>query len=398
MNLNFIIYFRRVLLTIILSLSACEAAAAALSERTEPACATGCLVSTDADWSRVGLRVLGSIRLFKLTPSSAATCISKSPERDLALKANLSSIMSPVQDQKGIGTCTAFAIVAAIEAVIPGERFSETELFLRMVTDGAASRDDTGTCLCDYVPLLRRGVVKAHQFFSYETYESYVEPRRKHTALVLAESNKFTLMIDALKRLYPDIAPSELRPYCTKELRKLPLKGVVAIEILRGYYDELYLNPFPLNIKCPDLLKYTLNAIPVVIGVKTFSRTEKDSETGSEVTERWWSKATVRSHKFIIDIPPSEFKESGGHAICLCGYDDSIAGGIGAFRFKNSWNTDWGEKGYAWITYPYVLTHGFSALAIIPHPAKRVRDETDTTEETFYDMLAEFKERTHHAH
>lgn len=37
----------------------------------------------------------------------------------------------------------------------------------------------------------------------------------------------------------------------------------------------------------------------------------------------------------------------GGHAICLIGYDDSKE----AFKFINSWGTDWGLSGYGWISY-----------------------------------------------
>ncbi len=39
----------------------------------------------------------------------------------------------------------------------------------------------------------------------------------------------------------------------------------------------------------------------------------------------------------------------GGHAMCLVGYDDQVAGG--AFQVMNSWGTQWGEGGYAWIRY-----------------------------------------------
>lgn len=41
---------------------------------------------------------------------------------------------------------------------------------------------------------------------------------------------------------------------------------------------------------------------------------------------------------------------SGGHAICLVGYDDSRS----AFKFINSWGTSWGIDGYGWISYDFV--------------------------------------------
>ncbi|MCL2444236.1 MAG: hypothetical protein FWD13_12345 [Treponema sp.] len=39
----------------------------------------------------------------------------------------------------------------------------------------------------------------------------------------------------------------------------------------------------------------------------------------------------------------------GGHAMCVVGYDDNRYGG--AFEVQNSWGTNWGERGYIWITY-----------------------------------------------
>ncbi|MCB0775186.1 MAG: C1 family peptidase, partial [Chitinophagaceae bacterium] len=39
----------------------------------------------------------------------------------------------------------------------------------------------------------------------------------------------------------------------------------------------------------------------------------------------------------------------GGHAMCVIGYDDSKYGG--AFQIMNSWGTDWGNNGVAWVRY-----------------------------------------------
>ncbi|WP_172209766.1 C1 family peptidase [Lactococcus hodotermopsidis] len=43
-------------------------------------------------------------------------------------------------------------------------------------------------------------------------------------------------------------------------------------------------------------------------------------------------------------------KNRGGHAICLVGFDDAK----NAFKFINSWGTDWGLEGFGWITYDIV--------------------------------------------
>ncbi len=39
----------------------------------------------------------------------------------------------------------------------------------------------------------------------------------------------------------------------------------------------------------------------------------------------------------------------GGHAMCVIGYDDFYEGG--SFLLMNSWGTDWGKGGFAWMRY-----------------------------------------------
>ena len=58
----------------------------------------------------------------------------------------------------------------------------------------------------------------------------------------------------------------------------------------------------------------------------------------------------------------------GGHAICLIGYDDSK----GAFKFINSWGSDWGLDGYGWISYDLVndirVNHYGTVIGYVMHP------------------------------
>ena len=51
-----------------------------------------------------------------------------------------------------------------------------------------------------------------------------------------------------------------------------------------------------------------------------------------------------------VQLPPD-----GTHAICIVGYDDSRQNkdGFGAFKFINSWGTNWGHDGYGWMSYAY---------------------------------------------
>lgn len=41
----------------------------------------------------------------------------------------------------------------------------------------------------------------------------------------------------------------------------------------------------------------------------------------------------------------------GGHAMCIVGYNTGLDGGTGAFKVRNSWGTDFGDDGYCWISF-----------------------------------------------
>jgi hypothetical protein len=45
----------------------------------------------------------------------------------------------------------------------------------------------------------------------------------------------------------------------------------------------------------------------------------------------------------------STMGSGGGHAMVVVGYDDKKAGGC--FKIMNSWGTQWGDKGFCWMTY-----------------------------------------------
>jgi len=58
-----------------------------------------------------------------------------------------------------------------------------------------------------------------------------------------------------------------------------------------------------------------------------------------------------------IEMPGRFDRPKGGHAICAVGYADSykIGDSVGAFRIANSWGTKWGEDGFGWLPYDFVL-------------------------------------------
>jgi C1A family cysteine protease len=65
-----------------------------------------------------------------------------------------------------------------------------------------------------------------------------------------------------------------------------------------------------------------------------------------------------------IPYPCKGENVEGGHAIVAVGYDDKMKikntgpGGVettGALLIRNSWGTGWGDAGYGWLPYEYVL-------------------------------------------
>lgn len=58
----------------------------------------------------------------------------------------------------------------------------------------------------------------------------------------------------------------------------------------------------------------------------------------------------------------------GGHGMVIVGYDDnkkSKSGKKGAFKLQNSWGTNWGDKGFGWISYSMLARVGQETYAMI---------------------------------
>ncbi len=77
-------------------------------------------------------------------------------------------------------------------------------------------------------------------------------------------------------------------------------------------------------------------------------------------------RQATRANDGKIPLPAPKEAQSGGHAITAVGYDDKIKikntiSGIettGALLIRNSWGTRWGDRGYGWLPYEYVLKGG----------------------------------------
>jgi C1A family cysteine protease/predicted TIM-barrel fold metal-dependent hydrolase len=76
------------------------------------------------------------------------------------------------------------------------------------------------------------------------------------------------------------------------------------------------------------------------------------------------SMGEAKNNKGKVPFPSSHDRVAGGHAVAAVGYDDTIViqnsepGSIptrGAIRIRNSWGPDWGDNGYGWLPYEFIL-------------------------------------------
>jgi len=100
------------------------------------------------------------------------------------------------------------------------------------------------------------------------------------------------------------------------------------------------------------------NNEPVVIAMHVYDVPGKGNSLYPEyISESGEWKFISRNRKTY------HFNRSGGHALCIIGYDDRKFGG--AFEVINSWGDNWGDDGYFWVKYSDIHTIDY-AYSLVP--------------------------------
>lgn len=126
-------------------------------------------------------------------------------------------------------------------------------------------------------------------------------------------------------------APESLWPYDVKQFAKAPPSTVTKAA---GTHLALEYQSVPQTLAA---VKGALAAgYPVVIGISVYASFESDTvaKTG------------------VVPMPGTREQMLGGHALLLVGYDDATS----RFTVRNSWGTGFGDKGYVYLPYAYVVS------------------------------------------
>jgi C1A family cysteine protease len=225
----------------------------------------------------------------------------------LPATADLRQWCSPIEDQGELGSCTANAgagMVEYFERRAFGHHLDASRLFL----------------------------YKATRNLMHETGDTGAFLRTTMEALTLF-----------------GVPPEEYWPYEIKTFDNEP--SAFCYAFAQSYQAITYYSLDPSGTKPDDLLdriKTNLSkGLPAMFGFTVYQS---------------YGQSNTNGGKFPMPAPGE--KVDGGHAVVAVGYDDKMKvknanpkgpETTGALLIRNSWGTGWGEEGYGWLPYAYVL-------------------------------------------
>jgi C1A family cysteine protease len=128
---------------------------------------------------------------------------------------------------------------------------------------------------------------------------------------------------------------------CREKLHKYSysFKKKPSIEAYEDAYENRILAYFKIGVSVKDFKSVLALGHPIIFGMICKSSFEKCNG--------------------ILDYNGSE-EVIGNHSVICCGYDDTTK----RIKIQNSWGTDWGSKGYCYMSYQY-LESGLCSEAYI---------------------------------
>jgi C1A family cysteine protease len=243
--------------------------------------------------------ILGQLktRPAKMTKAQKTAAVAK--------KIDLTRWCSPIEDQGSIGSCTAHAGVGLYEYFERrafGKHIDASRLFLYKATRNLLKwNGDDGAYIRTTMAAMALFGIVPERYWPYNEARFNVEP----TAFMYSYAQNFQALL----------------------YYRLDTDGVRGDNLLNKIKDHLRMG------------------LPMMFGFTCFSSLDQ-ADDGR------------------IPFPDKNEEVIGGHAVMAVGFDDHITivnpnnkevAFEGAIKIRNSWGELWGEAGYGWLPYEYVV-------------------------------------------
>lgn len=234
------------------------------------------------------------------------TGVTKRKTTKIPAKVDLRKWCSPIEHQGNIGSCTAQSGVGILE-------YFEKRSFGK--------------------------IIDASRLFLYKTTRNLMKETGDCGGFL-----RYTMGAMALFGLPPE----EYWPYDEDQFDEEP--PAFCYSYAQNYQSLQYYRHDPSETPRKTILEsvktHLAAGLPVMFGFTVYSSYVQADKNG------------------MIPYPTKGERIAGGHAIVAVGYDDKLKiknenpGGpetIGAILIRNSWGKEWGEQGYGWLPYEFVL-------------------------------------------
>ncbi len=241
----------------------------------------------------------------------------KGPRLSMPAAVDLRAWCSPIEDQRALGSCTAHAAVGMIEY------------------------------------LHRRGTgrhIDGARLFVYKTTRNLMGVVGDTGAYMRTTMGALALFGAPPEKYWPY---TDVKPPCPADARTFDEEPPAFIYAMGDDFQAITYfchDPKSQNVPPGQVLssvkKYLAAGFPAMFGFIGF-----DSFGHSDIPGG-------------VPFPCPTDSPRWGHAILAVGYDDNLkikntlcpnVKSKGALLFRNSWGTGWGDQGYGWIPYDYVL-------------------------------------------
>jgi C1A family cysteine protease len=286
---------------------------------------------------------------------------------------DLSAYCTSVKSQGDVGACTAFAVCAAFEYILKILNRSELKVNVSVDENGETK--------------------EINDYFS-ERFLYYVTRRHILQTPNMMEDNGASISAVIQAAIDYGIARETLFPW-NEDISEIPKLNVYEDAAVHQAVATYRLDHSNNNTLLQEMLNCLNQAYPLVCGFKCFSDIHNSETiktgviknpsmvgTGMASNSSYYNSQDSKNlidTKTCSDLPElvdsrdcSEIKnnqtaltsinsQQGGHAILIVGYNLQTK----MFKFKNSWSSNWGDKGYGYISFSYVLFNNLSDVHVI---------------------------------